>query len=106
MNFMKPCRFREFLIQLCKKKRFFLALCRNITVPSYCHSGFLCRAFLRGCAVIIVFGEIFTSGWTTPVRVISTSSTMLSVMTSMKLLTVILSFISVNPIDVVFDFPN
>ena len=65
------CRFSEFLIELCKKKHFFGGfvqnyhffggLCRNITVPSYCTSGVLCRAFFRGCAEILIFGEIFSS---------------------------------------------
>ena len=30
----------------CARKNFFWGLSRNITVPSYCHEGFLCRAFL------------------------------------------------------------
>jgi len=65
------CRFSEFLIKLCKKKHFlggscrnitfFWGLCRNITVLSYCTSEILCRAFFRGCAEILIFGEIFTS---------------------------------------------
>ena len=38
------------------------------TVPGYCISGFLCRAFLRGCAEILVVGEIFTSGASEPPR--------------------------------------
>jgi len=42
--------------------------CINITVPGYCTSGFLCRAFLRGCAEILVVGEIFTSGASEPPR--------------------------------------
>ena len=40
----------------------------NITLPGYCISGFLCRAFLRGCAEILVVGEIFTSGASEPPR--------------------------------------
>ena len=44
-----------------QKYYFFWGSCRNITVPSYCITAFLCRALLRGCAEILFFGEIFTS---------------------------------------------
>ena len=60
-NQLITCRFSKFLIQLCKKKRFFWGSCRNITVSSYCITAFLCMAFVRGCAEIYIFGEIFTS---------------------------------------------
>ena len=56
---MKPYRFSKF--ELCKKKSFFWGSCRNITIPSYCISGFLCKAFFKVCAGILVLGEIFTS---------------------------------------------
>ena len=61
------CRFSKFLIQLCKKNAFwgvraeillFWGSCRNITVPSYCASEVLCRALFRGCAEILIFGDI------------------------------------------------
>ena len=42
------------LIQLCKKKRFFWGSCRNITVPSYCITATLCRAYFRVCAEILL----------------------------------------------------
>ena len=60
---MNSCRFSEFLIQLCKEKRFlggfvqkyyfFWGSCRNITVPSYCIAAILCRASFRVCAEIL-----------------------------------------------------
>ena len=40
---------------------FFWDPCRNITTPSQCMTGFLCRAIFRVCAEILIFGEIYTS---------------------------------------------
>ena len=64
-SFLLNCaRKKHFLGGFVQKCHFFWGLCRNITVPSYCTSGVLCRAFFRGCAEILIFGEIFTSGHT------------------------------------------
>ena len=61
-SFLLNCaRKKHFLGGFVQKCHFFWGLCRNITVPSYCTSGVLCRAFFRGCAEILIFGEIFTS---------------------------------------------
>ena len=50
-----------------KKYYFFGGSCRSITVPSYCTSKVLFRALFRGCAEMLVWGEIFTSAhWTSP----------------------------------------
>ena len=35
--------------------------CKNITIRLPCIAGFLCRAIIRGCAEIEIFGDIFTS---------------------------------------------
>ena len=79
--FLKPWKMRQnnelhadlasFLYSIVQEKTFFLGFvqkyyflggsCRNNTVPSYCNSGFLCRAFFVSCAEILIFGEIFTS---------------------------------------------
>ena len=62
-SFLLNCaRKKHFFGGFVQKCHFFWGLCRNITVPSYCTSGVLCRAFFRGCAEILIFGEIFTSG--------------------------------------------
>ena len=45
-----------------QEKNFLGGSCRNITILGHCISGFLCRAFLRVCAEILVFVEIFASG--------------------------------------------
>ena len=61
-SFLLNCaRKKHFLGGFVQKCHFFWGLCRNITVPSYCTSGVLCRAFFRGCAEILIFGEMFTS---------------------------------------------
>ena len=61
-SFLLNCaRKKHFLGGFVQKCHFFWGLCRNITVPSYCTSGVLCRAFFRGCAEILIFGEIFNS---------------------------------------------
>merc|ERR1712218_17125 len=41
----------------------FLGLMQKYYCPELLQHTFLCRAFFRGCAEILIFGEIFTSNW-------------------------------------------
>ena len=60
-SFLFNCARKTLLFGFHAEILLFFGLCRNITVPSYCASGVLCRAFFRGCAEILIFGEIFNS---------------------------------------------
>ena len=78
MYYVIQCRFSEFLIQLCIKKRIFfrsvqkyyyhvqknclfLGPSRNITIQGQGVPGVSCRAIFGVREEILIFGEIFTS---------------------------------------------
>ena len=48
MNYMKPCRFREFLIQLCKKKMLFGGFLQKYYSPELLPLGILVQGFFKG----------------------------------------------------------
>ena len=48
-SFLFNCARKTLLFGFHAEILLFFGLCRNITVPSYCDSGFLCRAFFRLC---------------------------------------------------------
>ena len=53
----------RFLLQLRREKVFLWDPCRNIITRSQCMTGFLWRSIFRVCAEILIFGEIYTSGF-------------------------------------------
>ena len=56
-NFLFNCARKNAFLGVRAEILLFWGSCRNITVPSYCIFAFLCRAFFRVCAEILVFGR-------------------------------------------------
>ena len=48
MNYMKPCRFSEFLVQLSKKKRLFMGFVQKYYCPELLPLGILVQGFFKG----------------------------------------------------------